>query len=126
MESLKKLSAFGKRVKLSKQEKIEYGFIILTTLIITGIFAYTFMPVFAAPTTAEVAKSVKKILKVVCLVGGVLFTAVGIIKFAISHANEDGPAQQKAIMMMATGLFLVIIGVGIDSIVKDSWFNVTP
>lgn len=57
-------------------------------------------------------------LLIFALVVGVIFGLIGILKFAVSHANEDGPAQQKAAMMMATAVVLGILGgtkfLGID------------
>lgn len=59
---------------------------------------------------AAVVNGVVQIVAKICAVVGVLFVLVGVVKLAISYANEDGPAQQKAAMMIATGVVLVILG----------------
>ena len=40
---------------------------------------------------------------------GIIFIIIGLVKFVIAHANEQGPEQQKAAMMMATGVVLVLL-----------------
>lgn len=73
---------------------------------------------FAFADGAAVINGVVQVVCKICTVVGVLFAIVGIVKFVISHANEDGPAQQKAALMIATGVVLVILGstniLGID------------
>ena len=48
-------------------------------------------------------------IQIIASVVGAIFILVGVVRFVSSHANEDGPGQQKAIMMLATGLGLIII-----------------
>lgn len=126
MESLKSLSVFRNSSKLTKQEKFEYAMIALVGVVMAAAAMYFFTPVFAAKgiTADEIAKLVKTVVKVICYIVGALFVIVGIVKFAISHANEDGPAQQKAIMMLATGALLVVLGTLLVSLIKGSWFQV--
>ena len=89
----------------------------LAPMLLTAVFV-VMLAVFAPGALAavpgdhrtEVINGIVDILKYVCSILGALFALIGIVKFAISHANEDGPAQQKAIMMMATGLLLVVLG----------------
>ena len=88
---------------------LEIGLILAASAIITAVILYC-CPFVFADATEEMMKSVMKILKIIAMVAGALFLVVGLLKFAISHANEDGPAQQKAIMMMATGILLMVLG----------------
>lgn len=73
---------------------------------------------FAFASAGAVIEGVVKIVSMICNVVGVIFVLIGIVKIAISHANEDGPAQQKAALMIATGIILVVLGatkiLGID------------
>lgn len=124
MDSLRSLSVFGGKVKLTKEEKIEYGLIVLTGLIIAGVSMYFCPPAYAVISNTEIASLIKTIVKAICYIVGALFAIVGIVKFAISHANEDGPAQQKAIMMIATGLLLVVLGTTLVRLIKADWFKV--
>ena len=88
----------------------------LAPMLLTAVFV-VMLAVFAPGALAasgdhrtEVINGIVTILQYICTILGALFALIGIVKFAISHANEDGPAQQKAIMMMATGLLLVVLG----------------
>lgn len=67
----------------------------------------------AAATTSATAmiEALLKVVKLICNVMGIGFAIVGIVKFVIAHANEQGPEQQKAVQWMATGLVLVLLGV---------------
>lgn len=101
----------SKRNQLTKKDVQEFGLILAASAIITTIILYCCPFAFAAnATTVSMMENVMKILKIIAMVAGALFLVVGLLKFAISHANEDGPAQQKAIMMMATGILLGVIG----------------
>lgn len=122
MESLKALT---KAVKLTKREKVEMAMIALTGVILTCLFFYVYTPAYAAISEQDMADIVKTIVKVICYIVGALFIIVGAVKFAISHANEDGPAQQKAIMMMATGVLLVVLATLLVNMIKADWFKVS-
>lgn len=55
---------------------------------------------------------IKSIVVVVCnivMILGILFIIIGLVKLVTAHANEDGPAQQKAATFLATGVVLVIL-----------------
>ena len=121
MESLK---AITKAAKLTKREKVEMAMIALTGVILTCLFFYVYTPAYAAIDSHDMGEIVRKVVKVICYIVGALFFIVGAVKFAISHANEDGPAQQKAIMMMATGVLLVVLATVLTGLISDDWFDV--
>ena len=123
MESFRMLSVYKNSIKLTKQEKIEYAMIMLVSFIMAGVTLYFFTPAFAI-SNDDIANLVKTIVKVICFIAGALFLIAGIVKYAISHANEDGPAQQKAIMMIATGAMLVALGGLLVNLIQGSWFQV--
>ena len=125
MEKLRSLTIFNKENKLTKQEKVEIAAILVASIVITITYFLCVGTVYAEITPAEMAEMVKKIVKIICYIAGALFALTGIIKFAIAHANEEGPAQQKAIMMIATGVVLVALGLAMDSLIKESWFQVS-
>jgi hypothetical protein len=122
------LKAKVRETKLTREEKIEYALIILLGIALS-ILLFKFCPAVLAETSTtdaaaktEMFDAIRTILKVICTIVGGIFLLVGIIKFAISQSNDDGPAQQKAIMMMATGVLLVIIGtVIVDKIKPENW-----
>lgn len=120
MESLK---ALVRSTKLTKEDKLEMLMIAVTGVILTGLFFCVYTPAYAAIDSHDMAEIVKTIVRVICYIVGALFVIVGVVKFAISHANEDGPAQQKAIMMMATGILLVVLATVLTSLIQDDWFE---
>ena len=122
MKTLKPMTILG--TKLTTKEKVEYLLIVACGIIFATVGIMTFTPVFAEISSSDLASLIRTIVKVICLIVGALFSIVGIVKFAISHANEDGPAQQKAIMMIATGILLVVLGLALPTIIDDSWFEV--
>lgn len=93
---------------------------IMLVVTLSCLFAclYTSNPYVFADSSTAMVEGIIEICAKIALVVGVIFAIIGILKFAISHANEDGPAQQKAAMMMATGVVLGILGatkfLGID------------
>jgi len=122
---MKELVLSRKR-QLTKNDWIEAGLILIASIVITGIFMYCCPFVFAADAKVEMMKKVFLILRVITSVSGGIFFVVGLVKFAISHANEDGPAQQKAVMQMATGVLLIVLAVVLnDSFATDvaSWIQ---
>ena len=67
---------------------------------------------FAAGNTEMGQDMIKAIVTVVCdivMILGIIFVIIGLVKLVTAHANEDGPAQQKAATLLATGVVLVIL-----------------
>ena len=78
----------------------------------------------AAPNHgADAINAVLSILYLVANIVGIIFIAVGIVRFAMSHAQEDGPGQQKAIMMMATGVVLLVVRFVLSSLHVETWIS---
>ena len=97
-------------IKTRKREDIRQTIMaVIPAAFIMGLLIL-FMNFSAADTTDEVIEAVIKIVEVIAVVVGAMFILVGIVKFAMAHANEDGPAQQKSILMLAAGLVLVLVG----------------
>ena len=69
----------------------------------------------AAGTDTMIDAIIQVVCTIVQVVGGI-FGIVGIVKFAISHANEQAPEQQKAAMMIATAVVLIILPAILKSI----------
>ena len=64
----------------------------------------------------EAIATVIKIIMVLMSALGALFIVLGVIKFTIAHAQEDSPSQQKAAMLIASGIALFIVGFVISQI----------
>ena len=125
MGKLMELSIFSKKNELTREEKIEIAAIVIAGLILTALAFYFFTPVFAYIGEDQIAEIVKTVLIAICSIVGGMFVIIGLIKFIISHANEDGPAQQKAIMMLATGIILIAVGVAIGNLITGDMFKTT-
>ena len=63
-----------------------------------------------AAKTKDAFTKLYGVVKIITTVIGAIFLLVGIVRFVIAHANEDGPSQQKAAMFIATGIALIAIG----------------
>ena len=85
--------------------------------------------VFASGDTEQHAKDIiSAVFSVVYLIAnivGVLFAIVGAIRFAISQAQADGPAQQKALEMIAAGIALLLVVVLLKSLKPENWIDVS-
>ena len=96
-------------IALTKQDKKQ----LVIEMLGIGFLALLFVMLFVQPSFANGGQlALEAVVTIVCKIArvvGVIFIIVGAVKFAISHANEQGAEQQKSIMMMATGIILVVI-----------------
>ena len=72
------------------------------------------------PSARKMIGSVVRIVTTLCTVVGIILGIVGLVKFIIAHANEQGPEQQKAVMWIAVAIILVIVP-NVISAVANSW-----
>ncbi|MDO4647079.1 MAG: hypothetical protein Q4B26_00415 [Eubacteriales bacterium] len=54
--------------------------------------------------------AVFRVERIITGIVGLLLFMVGLIRFVLAHANEDGPNQQKAAMMIAAGIGVIVVG----------------
>jgi len=101
------MNVMSGNIKLSRKAKICLA---IAAAVLIGIIAYTLPTAFAEARAQDVMALIINVMKKICVIVGAIFALIGIVKIAIAHANEDGPAQQKAAMMLATGVILVILG----------------
>lgn len=97
---------------------------------IAATVMYAYPEVFAEPGNAQTngQNVIKGILSVVFLITnvvGIILTIVGFVKLVIAHANEDGPAQQKAALFIATGLVLVLVRIVMSALSIETWIDTT-
>lgn len=74
------------------------------------ILAWQVCPVAFAGSAGAASSAAESIVKVVTAVAtavGAVFLLMGVLRFAIAHANEDGPSQQKAALLIASGIVLI-------------------
>ena len=97
----------------------------LPYLFVLGLLVVCVMSVFVFAENAEsltqngakeAIQTVVKIIMVLMSALGALFIILGVIKFTIAHAQEDSPSQQKAAMLIASGIALFIVGFVISQI----------
>ena len=71
------------------------------------------MPLMAFADSTQLGQDmIKAVVTVVCnivMILGIIFIIIGLVKLVTAHANEDGPAQQKAATLLATGVVLVVL-----------------
>lgn len=95
------------RRKAEKNKAIKVVSLIMMALMMFGSFALA-----QGGDNATAREMIWGIVRVVCtivMIVGVLFCIVGVVKFAIAHAENQGAEQQKAAMMLATGIALIIL-----------------
>lgn len=100
----------------TRKENLQMAiFICAMSLLVVGAIYMAFNGALAEGESAleGVVGLLVTIISIICGVVGVIFALIGVVKIAIAHANEDGPAQSKAAMMIATGIVLIILGVTI-------------
>ena len=67
----------------------------------------------------SVGSLISTFLCIICVAGGGLYAVTGGISYAQSHADGDGPGQNKAIQKIVAGVALIAIG----AVVKTIDFN---
>ncbi len=84
---------------------------VAASLAFVAAAALNLAPVAMAASAAEEAiDGIVSVLRLITGVIGAIFVLLGLVRLAIAHANEDGPAQQKAAVMLATGVVLLLFG----------------
>lgn len=91
----------------------------------TMMYAYPAVFADAASNGKKVITGVLSVVFLITNVVGIIFVIVGFVKLVIAHANEDGPAQQKAALFIATGLILILVRIVLDKIGFASWIDTT-
>lgn len=91
--------------------------ILLSVCILMLCYVMCFHGIWAADATKTMVNAIVKVLCNLVIVVGVIFAAVGFVKIVLAYANENGPEQQKAAMMLAVGVVLVALG-------KTSFFGI--
>lgn len=105
----------------TKQDNRRNTIMVIGIAVLTVIGLYLFCPSVFANTNADtMITSVVQIIATLCTVVGVILGIVGLVKFIIAHANEQGPEQQKAIMWIAVAIILIIVP-NIISTVATNW-----
>jgi succinate dehydrogenase/fumarate reductase cytochrome b subunit len=107
----------------------------LPYLFVLGLLVVCFMSVFVFARSGSTQansgakagiEAVVKIIMVLLSALGALFIVLGVIKFTIAHAQEDSPSQQKAAMLIASGIALLIVGFVVGRIDFASIINTSP
>ena len=109
---------------LSKEERLRMLVALIGIAVFAAIGCLLFCGgAFASGTDdSHAATALNAVVIIICnivRVVGAIFVIVGVVKFVISHANEQGPEQQKAILMIATGIVLIVVPTIITSLQSD-------
>ena len=100
------------------RKALPYLFVLgLLVVCVMSVFVFAENPSSLTQNGAkEAIQTVVKIIMVLMSALGALFIVLGVIKFTIAHAQEDSPSQQKAAMLIASGIALFIVGFVISQI----------
>lgn len=114
---------------VAKKANQVMGYLSSMAMIATTIM-YAYPAVFATSGSGkagtageEVIGGVLSVVFLITNIVGIIFIIVGFVKLVIAHAQEDGPAQQKAALFIATGLVLILVRIVMDNIGFKSWIN---
>ena len=86
----------------------KFGMFALFGLMIAAILTFAPQLAFAA-IEQDMFKAILSVVYTIVRIVGVIFVLLGIVKLVIAYANEQGPEQQNALMMSATGIVLVLL-----------------
>ena len=99
-------SIYGKCSAFLYHNRIAVMAILLATILLVN-------PCVFAETGEELGRRmINFVLTIICnmvSIVGLIFVIVGGAKYGIAHANDQGPDQTRAIMMVATGVVLTIL-----------------
>ena len=92
-----------------KQEIMMYATAAVMAAVLVAMVYHIMPTVMAAGTVEEIFGIVGTVLRTIsCVAGGILILG-GIFKYATAHATDNGPDQQKGIIMIATGIVLILL-----------------
>ena len=111
----------------TKEEKLQFLFIMAVSAVITAIMAFTFPMVLADGDKSGVEaiiSTVKIVVTILASVAGAIYFIVGLVMFGLAQSEGDGPEQNKAIKKIATAVileviaFVVIPSIDLSSLIK--------
>lgn len=75
-----------------------------------------------APSAANGAlNGIKSIVSLITNIVGIILIIVGFVRYVMTHANDDGPSQQKAALFIGTGIALLLVGSIISAMDLIGW-----
>lgn len=114
-----------------KLEKIRNNnftnFAVTASLILaTSFVAVNLFPVALAASSSQataVIEALVSVLTLICSVVGAIMALVGFIKVIMAHADSNGPEQNKAAMMIGSGIALILLGPLLKTLNVASWIS---
>jgi uncharacterized membrane protein YidH (DUF202 family) len=65
--------------------------------------------VYAASSGADLMKTIIKMISVLIIALGIVFAVLGLVHYAAANSEGDGPAKQKAMMQLASGVMIIVM-----------------
>lgn len=110
-KNIPSIKGIGAKLQQGACKILGYGQIATVALMATapGIFA------FAADEAKSLMETIVKFIGTLVIVLAVMIGVMGIIHYAQSNSEGDGPAKQKATQQLAAAIMLVVVGVALTA-----------
>ena len=82
---------------------------LMATVLVAAFYYFVPTVMAADPNVLQIFNIVGTVLRTISTIVGAIMVLAGIFQYAPAHANDNGPDQQKGIMMLATGVVLIIL-----------------
>ena len=65
--------------------------------------------VYASSGAQDLMKTIIKMISVLIIALGIIFAVLGLVHYAAANSEGDGPAKQKAMMQLASGVMIIVM-----------------
>ena len=111
-KNIPSIKGIGSKLQQGACRILGYGQIATVALMATtpGIFAFA-----AGSEASDLMTTIIKFIGTLVIVLAVMIGVMGIIHYAQSNSEGDGPAKQKATQQLAAAIMLVVVGVALTA-----------
>lgn len=90
-------------------KKMETASAMLTAAALPVLSSPVMMTTVYASSGADLMKTIIKMVSVLIIALGIIFAVLGLVHYAAANSEGDGPAKQKAMMQLASGVMIIVM-----------------
>jgi uncharacterized membrane protein YidH (DUF202 family) len=90
-------------------KKMETASAMLTAAALPVLSSPVMMTTVYASSGADLMKTIIKMISVLIIALGIVFAVLGLVHYAAANSEGDGPAKQKAMMQLASGVMIIVM-----------------
>ena len=90
-------------------KKMETASAMLTAAALPVLSSPVMMTTVYASSGADLMKTIIKMISVLIIALGIIFAVLGLVHYAAANSEGDGPAKQKAMMQLASGVMIIVM-----------------